>query len=62
MHDAINVGSLEYNEIDAAFENKSSQTKPDPADLPIDMTIIKENECRMRESPKSFNFFLLCLG
>ena len=49
----------EYTEVDRAIEAGSGK-KAD--EVPVELTIIKDQECRMRESPKSFNYFLLCLG
>jgi hypothetical protein len=50
---------MDFDEIDRAFESGSGK-KTD--EIPVELTIIKDQECRMRESPKSFNYFLLCLG
>jgi hypothetical protein len=44
--------------METAFEAISKKTE----DFPVEVTVINDQECRMRESPKSFNFFLLCLG
>lgn len=55
---ANSVELLDYNKMENAFEVISKKTE----DFPVEVTIINDQECRMRESPKSFNFFLLCLG
>ena len=54
--------TLDFLEIDSVFEIREPKHKIETAEVPIEVTIIKDQECRMRESPKSFNFFLLCLG
>jgi hypothetical protein len=50
---------LDFTEVDTAF---NTAKKSDIIEIPVVVTITRESECRIRDSPKTFNFFLLCLG
>jgi hypothetical protein len=53
------VDTLNFNEVDTAFK---SSPKFETMEQPVEVAITKEQACMMRESPISFNFFLLIMA
>jgi hypothetical protein len=61
LQQASSIDHHDFMDVDTSFEPQIAK-KSDIIEIPVEVTIMRESECRMRESPKTFNFFLLCLG
>lgn len=62
LQQATSIDALEFIDIDLAFEPQAAKKSDIIVVVPAEQTVNKESECRMRDSPATFNFFLLCLA